>query len=90
MGRVGGRLDGLDATDRSLVSDAAVLGQSFTMAGLSAVSGQDEAELLLRLRTLVRLGILSASRLRNNRRISVEVMRRVERELDLEESRLEV
>ena len=28
--------------------------------------------------------------LRNNRRISVEVMRRVERELDLEESRLEV
>src|SRR5262249_2737972 len=29
-------------------------------------------------------------RLRNERRISVEVMRRVERELDLEESRLEV
>ena len=29
-------------------------------------------------------------RLRNERRISSEVMRRVERELDLEESRLEV
>ena len=29
-------------------------------------------------------------RLRNERRISAEVMRRVERELDLEESRLEV
>ena len=28
--------------------------------------------------------------LRNSRRISCEVMRRVERELDLEESRLEV
>ena len=28
--------------------------------------------------------------LRNGRRISVEVMRRVERELDLEEQRLEV
>jgi CPA1 family monovalent cation:H+ antiporter len=29
-------------------------------------------------------------RLRNQRRISAEVMRRVERELDLEEQRLEV
>ena len=53
------RLDGIDATDRSLVSDAAVLGQSFTMAGLSAASGQDEAELLPRLRTLVRLELLT-------------------------------
>ena len=53
------RLDGLDATDRSLVSDAAVLGQSFTIAGLSAVSGQAEAELVPRLRTLVRLELLA-------------------------------
>ena len=53
------RLDGLDATDRSLVSDAAVLGQSFTIAGVSAVSGQAEAELVPRLRTLVRLELLT-------------------------------
>jgi tetratricopeptide (TPR) repeat protein len=53
------RLDGLDATDRSLVSDAAVLGQSFTMAALSAISGQGEAELVPRLRTLVRLELLT-------------------------------
>ena len=31
-------------TDRALVSDAAVLGQSFTLAGLAAVSGIDEAD----------------------------------------------
>jgi class 3 adenylate cyclase/tetratricopeptide (TPR) repeat protein len=53
------RLDGLDATDRSLISDAAVLGQSFTIAGVSAVSGQAEAELVPRLRTLVRLELLT-------------------------------
>ena len=33
------RLDGLAPDDRALVSDAAVLGQSFTLAGLAAVSG---------------------------------------------------
>jgi class 3 adenylate cyclase/tetratricopeptide (TPR) repeat protein len=53
------RLDGLDPTDRSLVSDAAVLGQSFTIAGVSAVSGQGEAELVPRLRTLIRLELLT-------------------------------
>ena len=34
---IASRLDGLAADDRALVSDAAVLGQSFTLAGLSAV-----------------------------------------------------
>jgi class 3 adenylate cyclase/tetratricopeptide (TPR) repeat protein len=53
------RLDGLDSVDRSLVSDAAVLGQSFTIAGLAAVSTHDEAEVLPRLRTLVRLELLT-------------------------------
>ncbi|TME09605.1 MAG: hypothetical protein E6I65_10425 [Chloroflexi bacterium] len=53
------RLDGLDATDRSLVSDASVLGQSFTIAALAAASGRDEAELIPRLRTLVRLELLT-------------------------------
>ncbi len=36
---IGSRLDTLAPADRALVSDGAVLGQSFTLAGLSAVSG---------------------------------------------------
>jgi class 3 adenylate cyclase len=46
---IASRLDGLAPEDRALVSDAAVLGQSFTLAGLSAVSGMAEAELEARL-----------------------------------------
>jgi class 3 adenylate cyclase/tetratricopeptide (TPR) repeat protein len=53
------RLDGLAAVDRSIVSDAAVLGQSFTVTGLAAVSEHTEAELQPRLRTLVRLELLT-------------------------------
>ena len=52
------RLDGLDAVDRSLVSDAAVLGQSFTVTALAAVAGQTAAQLQPRLRALVRLELL--------------------------------
>jgi len=40
---IAARLDELDAADRGLVADAAVLGQSFTLAGVSAVSGVDPA-----------------------------------------------
>jgi class 3 adenylate cyclase len=56
---IASRLDGLTAADRALVSDAAVLGQSFTLAGLSAVSGVPEAELEPRLRALVRRELLT-------------------------------
>ncbi len=56
---IASRLDGLAAEDRTLVSDAAVLGQSFTLAGLSAVSGIPEAELEPRLLGLVRRELLS-------------------------------
>ena len=56
---IASRLDGLGAEDRTLVSDAAVLGQSFTLAGLSAVSGIGEAELEPRLRALVRRELLT-------------------------------
>ncbi len=56
---IASRLDGLAAEDRALVSDAAVLGQSFTTAGLSAVSGLPEAELEPRLRGLVRRELLT-------------------------------
>jgi class 3 adenylate cyclase/tetratricopeptide (TPR) repeat protein len=36
---IAARLDGLDATDRALVADAAVLGQTFTPDALAAVAG---------------------------------------------------
>jgi class 3 adenylate cyclase/tetratricopeptide (TPR) repeat protein len=55
---ISARLDELDAADRSLVADAAVLGQSFTLAGLAAVSGADPAALEQRLRALVRRELL--------------------------------
>jgi hypothetical protein len=55
---ISARLDELEPFDRSLVADAAVLGQSFSLAGLAAVSGQDPAALEPRLRTLVRRELL--------------------------------
>jgi class 3 adenylate cyclase/tetratricopeptide (TPR) repeat protein len=55
---IASRLDGLSAADRTLVSDAAVLGQSFTLAGLAAVSGIPEAELEPRAQALVRRELL--------------------------------
>ncbi len=56
---IASRLDALPADDRTLASDAAVLGQSFTLAGLAAVSGLDEEVLTTRLRSLVRREILA-------------------------------
>jgi class 3 adenylate cyclase/tetratricopeptide (TPR) repeat protein len=56
---ISSRLDGLDAVERSIVSDAAVLGQSFTVSALAAVSEHAEADLQPRLRTLVRLELLT-------------------------------
>jgi class 3 adenylate cyclase len=55
---IAARLDGLDPTDRALVEDAAVLGQSFTLAGLAAVSGVPRVELEARLRALVKRELL--------------------------------
>ena len=55
---IAARLDGLDPSDRALVEDAAVLGQSFTMAGLSAVAGLPAEVLADRLRSLVRRELL--------------------------------
>ena len=51
---IAARLDALEPADRSLVSLAAVLGQSFTLAGLAAVSGAAEEELEPKVRDLVR------------------------------------
>ena len=51
---IASRLDALDPADRSLVADASVLGQTFSLAGLAALSGMSEAELESRLHALVR------------------------------------
>ncbi len=56
---IASRLDALEPADRAAVQDAAVLGQSFTLAGLSAVSGVAEADLEQRLRLLVRRELLT-------------------------------
>ncbi len=56
---IGSRLDGLAAEDRTVVQDAAALGQSFTLAGLAAVSGTDPATLQPRLDHLVRVELLT-------------------------------
>ena len=56
---IASRLDSLAPDDRTIVSDAAVMGQSFTPAALAAVSGIDEAELEPRLRGLVRRELLT-------------------------------
>jgi class 3 adenylate cyclase/tetratricopeptide (TPR) repeat protein len=42
---IAARLDGLAAAERTILQDAAVLGQSFTMPALAAVSGADEKTL---------------------------------------------
>jgi class 3 adenylate cyclase/tetratricopeptide (TPR) repeat protein len=56
---VAARLDALPAADRSLLQDAAVLGQSFTVEALTAMSGESEEALLPRLTSLVRREILT-------------------------------
>ena len=53
------RLDGLEAADRSLLQDAAVLGQSFTLDALAAVNGAEPADLEARLRQLARRELLT-------------------------------
>jgi len=55
---IASRLDSLDPADRQLIHDAAVLGQSFTPTGLSAVSGVPEDELQPRLEAMVRRELL--------------------------------
>jgi class 3 adenylate cyclase/tetratricopeptide (TPR) repeat protein len=56
---IASRLDGLEPADRTLVQDASVLGQSFTLEALSAVTGLDAATLEPRLRALVRRELLT-------------------------------
>ena len=55
---VASRLDALPAADRGLLQDAAVLGQSFSLAALAAVNGLDPDALVPRLTGLVRRELL--------------------------------
>lgn len=54
---VGARLDRLDPESRALLQDAAILGQSFTVAGLAAIAHLDDLE--RRMADLVRLDLLT-------------------------------
>ncbi len=56
---VAARLDGLSPADRSLLQDAAVLGQSFSIEALSAMTGESAEELAPRLASLVRREVLT-------------------------------
>ncbi|HEX7473977.1 MAG TPA: adenylate/guanylate cyclase domain-containing protein [Candidatus Limnocylindrales bacterium] len=55
---VAARLDALPAADRTLLQDAAVLGQSFSLPALAAVTGDDPDALAPRLTALVRRELL--------------------------------
>jgi tetratricopeptide (TPR) repeat protein len=56
---ISSRLDALDPADRSIVHDAAVMGQTFSIEGLAAVSGGETDELGRRLAGLVRRELLT-------------------------------
>ena len=59
---IGARIDRLDADHRKLLQDAAILGISFTPAGLAALSGVSEAELEAALSDLSRRELLEPVR----------------------------
>ena len=56
---IAARLDGLDPADRTLLQDAAVLGHSFTLEGLAAVSGEEPVRLQARLRDLAKSELIT-------------------------------
>ena len=55
---IAARLDALAPADRALLQDAAVLGHSFTLAGLEAVTGETQDALADRLRQLGRADLV--------------------------------
>jgi class 3 adenylate cyclase/tetratricopeptide (TPR) repeat protein len=56
---ISSRLDALEPADRTLVQDAAILGQSFTAPALGAIAGIETDELTRRLTGLVRRELLT-------------------------------
>ncbi len=59
---IGARLDRLDAEDRALIQDAAVLGQSFTVSALSALTGREQSALQSHLVALARRELIEPVR----------------------------
>ncbi len=57
-GLVAARIDANTPEDRTLLADAAVLGQSFTMGALAGITGQEESALMPSLDRLVRRELL--------------------------------
>ncbi|MEA2612084.1 MAG: hypothetical protein QOI52_43 [Chloroflexota bacterium] len=55
---IAARLDALPTPERGLIQDAAVLGQSFTIDGLAAVSGQDQSQVEEMCRALTKRELL--------------------------------
>jgi class 3 adenylate cyclase/tetratricopeptide (TPR) repeat protein len=55
---IAARIDGLDGAERAVLQDAAILGQSFTVAALAALTERPGSELEDRLRGLVRKEVL--------------------------------
>jgi class 3 adenylate cyclase/tetratricopeptide (TPR) repeat protein len=55
---IAARLDALDPAERAILQDAAVLGQTFSLPALAALTGDGAADLESRLRSLVRREIL--------------------------------
>ena len=55
---IAARLDSLDLADRTLLQDASVLGQTFTLEALAAIADEPEAVLEPRLRALARREVL--------------------------------
>jgi predicted ATPase/class 3 adenylate cyclase len=58
---IAARLDGLAPEERRLLQDAAVLGRTFTLQGLTAITGLPEEEVTSLLSALVRKEVLSIS-----------------------------
>ena len=56
---IAARLDGVDAAERRVLEDAAVLGKTFTKSGLAALTGMSEEELGPILASLVRKDFLT-------------------------------
>src|SRR5919108_609761 len=56
---IAARLDDLDTAERRVIEDAAVLGKTFTLPGLGALTGMGEAELGPTLASLVRKDLLT-------------------------------
>jgi tetratricopeptide (TPR) repeat protein len=56
---IAARLDDLEPTERRVIDDAAVLGKTFTMPGLAALTGRSEEELEPALASLVRKDLLT-------------------------------